>query len=90
VLRDQDAQLDRLGESITRQRDISIAIGDELDEHALMLDEVDERVDRHQGALDRARGRLDRVVKTAKQHWSLVVITILILVLIILIGVTKK
>ena len=90
MLRDQDAQLDRLGESITRQRDISIAIGDELDEHALMLDEVDERVDRHQGALDRARGRLDRVVKTAKQHWSLVVITILILVLIILIGVTKK
>jgi syntaxin 8 len=33
VLAEQDEQLDRLGESISRQRELSIQIGDELDEH---------------------------------------------------------
>src|ERR1700712_1589558 len=46
VLAEQDDQLDRLGVSIGRQRELSIAIGDELDDHAMLLDDVDSRVDR--------------------------------------------
>jgi len=90
VLASQDEQLDRLGESISRQRDLSIQIGDELDNQALLLDEVDERVDRHQSTLDRARGRLARVVKGARDHWGLTIIIVLIVVLVILIAVTKR
>ncbi|PNS18463.1 hypothetical protein CAC42_6280 [Sphaceloma murrayae] len=61
VLRDQDDQLDRLGESIGRQRDLSIQMGNELDDQAVLLDDVDQGVDRHQGTLDRARGRLGKI-----------------------------
>lgn len=89
VLREQDEQLDRLGESIGRQRDLSIQIGDELDDHAMLLDEVDERVDRHQGQLDRAGKRLGNFARKARENWSLTTIVVLIIVLVLLIVITK-
>lgn len=89
VLADQDEQLDQLGASIGRQRDISIQIGSELDDHAMMLEEVDERVDRHQSQLDRARGRLGKVARKAKDNWSMTTIIVLIVILVLLIVITK-
>ncbi|OCK90665.1 uncharacterized protein K441DRAFT_578796 [Cenococcum geophilum 1.58] len=89
VMREQDAQLDRLGESIGRQRELSMQIGDELDGQVLLLDEVDEGVDRHQGQFRRARGRLERVGRKARDNWSLTVIVVLIVVLVLLIVVLK-
>jgi syntaxin 8 len=89
VLADQDEALDRLGESISRQRDLSIQIGDELDEHVQMLDEVDGRVDRHQSALDKARRNLGNVARTAKDNMSMTIIIVLIVVLVLLIAILK-
>ncbi|ODM19592.1 hypothetical protein SI65_04577 [Aspergillus cristatus] len=89
VLRDQDDQLDRLGESIGRQHQLSIQIGDELDGHIALLDEVDEGVDRHQTRLDRAKKGLDKVRRSAGDNWSLMTIVGLIIILIILIVILK-
>ncbi|KAF2813571.1 uncharacterized protein BDZ99DRAFT_460783, partial [Mytilinidion resinicola] len=85
VLNEQDEQLDRLGQSIGRQRELSMHIGDELDGQALLLDEVDEGVDRHAGQFRRARGRLERVSRKARENWSLTVIVVLIIILVLLI-----
>ncbi|KAG5982962.1 hypothetical protein E4U55_001014 [Claviceps digitariae] len=60
IMEDQDEQLDRLGESIGRQREISMQIGDELDNHVTLLDEMDAVVDRHQSRLDRAKSVLGK------------------------------
>lgn len=68
VMDEQDESLDRLSTSIRTQRELSIQIGDELDDHVRLLDGVDELVDRHQTRLNRARRRLDRVAETAKEH----------------------
>ncbi|EON61263.1 hypothetical protein W97_00476 [Coniosporium apollinis CBS 100218] len=89
VLREQDEQLDQLGESIGRQRELSMQIGDELDGQALLLDDVDEGVDRHQGQLDRAKKRLGRVGRRARENWSLSVIVVLIVILVLLIVILK-
>lgn len=89
VLADQDEALDRLGESIGRQRELSMQIGDELDEHVQMLDEVDGRVDRHQSTLDRARRNLGSVARTAKDNMSMTIIFVLIVILVLLIVVLK-
>ena len=89
VIAEQDDQLDRLGMSIGRQREISIAIGDELDDHAMLLDDVDSRVDRHQGQLDGAGRRLAGVARKAKENWSMTTIIVLIVVLVLLIVITK-
>ncbi|KAF2706753.1 SNARE complex subunit [Pleomassaria siparia CBS 279.74] len=89
VIRDQDEQLDRLGQSIGRQRELSMQIGDELEGQVLLLDEVEEGVDRHTAQFRRARGRLDRFTRKAKDNWSLTMIVVLIIILVLLIAITK-
>ncbi|KAF9882935.1 hypothetical protein FE257_004870 [Aspergillus nanangensis] len=89
TLRDQDEQLDRLGQSIGRQHQLSIQIGDELDGHVELLDEMDGDVVRHQSRLDGARRRLDKIRKSAKENWSMMTIIGLIIVLVILIVLLK-
>ncbi|KID88768.1 SNARE complex subunit [Metarhizium guizhouense ARSEF 977] len=89
ILDEQDEQLDRLGESIGRQRDISIQIGDELDSHVAILDEMDTTVDRYQGRLDRAKGALGKVAKGAGENKQMTAIVVLIIILILLIAILK-
>lgn len=87
VLRDQDEQLDTLGQSIGRQRMLGIQMGNEMDEQNQLLDDVESGVDRHQSTLDRARTRLGNVARKSKGNWSWITIGILIVVLILLIAV---
>lgn len=89
TMRDQDDQLDRLGESIGRQHQLSIQIGDELEGHIELLDGVDEDVERHQGRLNNARGRVDRIRRKAGDNWSMMTIIGLIIILVILIVILK-
>ena len=88
-MREQDDQLDNLGRSISRQRELSIQIGDELDSQVEMLDDVDEHVERHQTRLDGARKRLGTVARKAKDNKQLTIILILIIILILLIIILK-
>jgi syntaxin 8 len=89
VLREQDTHLDSLGESIGRQHQLSIQIGDELEGQVALLDDVDNNVDRHQGRIDTARRRLDKIRRKAGDNWSLMTIVGLIIILVILIVILK-
>ncbi|KUI73888.1 Syntaxin-61 [Cytospora mali] len=89
VLREQDEQLDRLGESISRQRELSMQIGDELDDQVAMLEDQEGLVDRHQGRLDRARRQVGKMARSAGDNKQMVAIVVLIVTLILLIAVLK-
>ncbi|KAI8958420.1 v-SNARE [Daldinia sp. FL1419] len=89
ILDQQDEQLDALGASIARQRELSMQIGDELDEHVAMLDDVDGAVDRHQGRLDRAKRQVGKMTRAAGDSKQMIAIIILIIVLILLIAILK-
>jgi syntaxin 8 len=89
VMREQDDQLDQLGESIGRQHQLSIQIGDELDGHVALLDGMDGDVERHQNRLDGARRRLDHFRRKAGDNWSMMTIIGLIILLVILIVILK-
>ncbi|KAK2069854.1 hypothetical protein P8C59_004400 [Phyllachora maydis] len=89
ILSEQDAQLDALGASISRQRELSMQIGDELDSQVLMLDESERIVDRHQGRLDRARRQVGRFARSAGESKQMMVIVILIVILVLLIIILK-
>lgn len=90
VLQAQDDQLDRLGESIGRQRDLSIQIGDELDDHIQILDDVEVHVDRHQTRLDGARRQLGNVAQRARDNKQITIILVLIIILVLLIVILKN
>ena len=68
VCTDQDVHLDTLSRSITRQRDLSVQINDELDVHTGLLEELDHDLDNTESRLGRASQRLGRVAKGAKEH----------------------
>ncbi|KAF4977533.1 hypothetical protein FZEAL_5967 [Fusarium zealandicum] len=89
ILEQQDEQLDRLGESIGRQRELSMQIGDELDSHVAMLDEVEGVTDRHQSRLDRASRSLGKVARSAKDNKQITTIVVLIIILVLLIAILK-
>ena len=89
ILEQQDEQLDRLGESIGRQRELSMRIGDELDSHVAMLDEVEGVTDRQQSRLDRASRMLGKVAKGAGENKQMTAIVVLIIILVLLIAVLK-
>ncbi|KAI6780312.1 syntaxin 8 [Emericellopsis cladophorae] len=89
ILDDQDEQLDRLGESIGRQRDLSMQIGDELDSHVAMLDEVESATDRHQSRLDRASRAVNKVARSASDNKQITAIVVLIIILVLLIAILK-
>ena len=68
IMLEQDESLDRLSESIGRQRELSIQIGDELDSQGELLGDLDERLDRSRSRLDGANRRLNRFSKKAKEN----------------------
>ena len=68
MMNDQDVHLDRLSQSINRQRDLSLQINDELDVHTGLLEELDHELDHTGSRLSRARRGLDRVAKGAKDN----------------------
>lgn len=89
ILRDQDDQLDRLGESISRQRELSMQIGDELDGQVALLEDQEALIDRHSSRLDRGRRQLGRIARTAGESKQMIAIIALIVILILLIAVLK-
>ncbi|KAK0390019.1 hypothetical protein NLU13_3592 [Sarocladium strictum] len=89
ILEEQDEQLDRLGESIGRQRELSMQIGDELDSHVAMLDEVEGVTDRHISRLDRAKRTLGKVSRSAGENKQMTAIVVLIIILVLLIAILK-
>ena len=68
IMDDQDVHLDELSRSITRQRDISLQINDELDVHTGLLEGLDHELDRTDSRLTQARRKLDRVARGAKEN----------------------
>ncbi|KAF3348432.1 Phosphatidylinositide phosphatase SAC2 [Verticillium dahliae VDG2] len=70
-------------------RDEPMQIGDELDSHVAMLDDVDAATDRHQGRLDRARRNLNKVARSAGESKQMMTIIALIIILVLLIAVLK-
>lgn len=86
---EQDEQLDALGQSIGRQRELSMQIGDELDDHVAMLDETERVVDRHQSRLDRARKQVGRIARAGGENKQMTAIVVLIVILVLLIAVLK-
>ncbi|KAK6331718.1 hypothetical protein TWF718_002263 [Orbilia javanica] len=89
IMEEQDDTLDRLSESISRQRELSIQIGDELDSQGELLDDLDDGVDRAQRRMTGARKRLDTFARKAKDNGSMVTIVVLIIVLVLLIALLK-
>lgn len=68
LLLDQDRNLDMLGDAVSRQRELGLLIGDELDSHVQLIEETDEMVDRTDTRLRHAQKRLNHVGRRVKDN----------------------
>ncbi|CEI88428.1 hypothetical protein RMCBS344292_02818 [Rhizopus microsporus] len=86
IIDDQDQDLDHLSEAIRRQRELGLMIGDELETHAILIDETEEMVDRTDERLRRAKKKLDYVGRKVKDNKSICIVIALILIFFILVA----
>jgi hypothetical protein len=67
-LTEQDTQLETLSHSIRRQRELSENIGNELDVHTGLLEDLESGLDNTAIRLGGARRKLDAVAKGARDN----------------------
>jgi len=82
IMRDQDDGLDILAASIARQKNMGLAIGNELDDQDEMLDELGDAMDRTDQRLTRTTGQVMQVTEKAKSGGMCCCIVLLILAII--------
>lgn len=93
LLNEQDAELDKLSESVARQREIGIAISDELTQHTALLEQLEHDVDHTTDRMSSTNRMLRRVANARSNRRCkicvCVTITLLLLAVFILLAATK-
>jgi len=89
MMDEQDTHLETLSHSIRRQRELSENIGNELDVHTGLLEDLESGLDNTAIRLGHARRKLDTVAKRIRDNCSTVTIASLVIILLILIIVFK-
>ncbi|CAO3683987.1 unnamed protein product [Umbelopsis vinacea] len=89
MMDDQDRNLDMLGDAVSRQRELGLLIGDELDSHVQLIEETDEMVDRTDTRLRHAQKRLNHVGRRVKDNKSICIVIALIIILFSLIAIFR-
>ncbi|KAK3814105.1 MAG: hypothetical protein J3Q66DRAFT_345643 [Benniella sp.] len=88
IFDDQDQNLDRLSQSLSRQREVGLTINQELDSQIDMLDDTEHLVDRTTHHLGLARKQLTKIANRTKGcpgcgPWMIIFMLVFILVLVI-------
>ncbi|CAO3574837.1 unnamed protein product [Mortierella alpina] len=84
LMQEQDQQLDGVMHTVLNMRDIASTMNTELADQSMLLDDLDEHVDRTAGSLQKAMRRMNHFIKQNEETKSSCCIGILIIVLIIL------
>eukprot|EP00039_Didymoeca_costata_P018243 m.332721 g.332721 ORF g.332721 m.332721 type:complete len:238 (+) comp16995_c0_seq1:125-838(+) len=82
VMREQDKGIDLLAESIARQKQMGLRIGNELEDQNEMLDELGEAMDNTDRRLVQETGHVVKVTERAKSSGMMCCIVLLILAII--------
>eukprot|EP00051_Salpingoeca_urceolata_P019059 m.273437 g.273437 ORF g.273437 m.273437 type:complete len:245 (+) comp19339_c0_seq15:236-970(+) len=85
IMREQDTQLEEVGQTISNLKSMGRMIGDELDDQNDLLDDFDTEMDHTQSRLMQTMRKLDRALAITKDGKQSCCICLLLLVLIILI-----
>lgn len=78
-MQEQDRILDMLDESVMKQKEIAIDIGDEIDDHILMLDALESQVESTTARVEKATARVKKITKKSSTPilWCIIVILLI-------------
>ncbi|KAJ3116025.1 Syntaxin-6 [Phlyctochytrium bullatum] len=87
IIRQQDAQLDEVLDTVGNLKEVAVVMGKELDDQTRLLEEVESHVDTTKGKLDMGMKRLREFINAnadKKQQWTICgLITALVILLIL-------
>ncbi|KAG7393672.1 hypothetical protein PHYPSEUDO_004435 [Phytophthora pseudosyringae] len=84
IMKDQDQQLDLIGQGVSNLRNYSLTVKDETELHVRLLNEIDDDVSRVTDGLESEGARAARVAKQSNNTKLYLVILVLVVILIFL------
>jgi hypothetical protein len=84
IMKEQDEALDDISDELKTIKYIAIKIGDEMDEHNVLLDDLKDNIDNTNSRVNAANKKIDLISRISENKYS-VIIAILIIILIIMI-----
>jgi len=82
IMREQDAELEVLGQSVRKLGDMGRQIGDEIQLQGQMIEELSDNVDRTTTRIDAAKRKINTLINQSKDKCMTALIIILILTLV--------
>eukprot|EP00164_Ancoracysta_twista_P002782 GFYU01003699.1.p1 GENE.GFYU01003699.1~~GFYU01003699.1.p1 ORF type:complete len:253 (-),score=56.86 GFYU01003699.1:126-884(-) len=84
TIQDQDRSLDLLSRTIGNTKEIGLAIGDELDLHKNLLDDIDRGVDHNRDKMAKESSRMAKITRKSKSTGLFCCMVLLIVLFIVL------
>ncbi|KAH3664133.1 hypothetical protein OGAPHI_004847 [Ogataea philodendri] len=88
-LLNQDEIVNSLSQSVNRQHEMSLAIGDEVDDHMVLLDDLETGISRANAKLIRGQSNIARFTRQLKEHGDWFTIFVLVVIMLILLVILK-
>ncbi|XP_062515032.1 syntaxin-6-like [Corticium candelabrum] len=85
MINQQDEQLDVVGQSVGVLKQMGEQIGDELEEQAVMLDDLDNDMDRTDNKLKGVMRKVDRALKLSDDKKQCCVILVLVIIIVVIV-----
>ncbi|RKO96472.1 hypothetical protein CXG81DRAFT_12572 [Caulochytrium protostelioides] len=88
LMRRQDDQLDQVMHTVGNMKEVAYVIGRELEDQAVLLDDLEVKVDSASGKLQLGMNRMRDFIKSnsdTKQQWTIICLIIVLIILIILV-----
>ncbi|KAG7877389.1 hypothetical protein KL938_004145 [Ogataea parapolymorpha] len=85
----QDEIINSLSQSVNRQHEMSLQIGDEVGNHMVLLDDLESGISRANAKIIRGRTNIDRFRQKLKEHGDWFTIFVLVIIMFILLVVLK-
>jgi len=89
ALRSQDDQIEELGKAVRNTKHVALAINDEVDLQARLLDDLDSAVDHTESYMKFARRKLEQVSRKSGSCKYILVIILLMVLLAVIISMSK-
>jgi len=89
IIRDQDEGLDVLSKILSRQKQVGLTIGDEVDAQNEMLEDIQEGVDRTHVRISRETRNIERVDRKDKTWFLWLIMSLLLVAIVVIICIPK-
>lgn len=85
IMKEQDEMLDDISHELKTIKHIAISIGDEMDEHNVLLDNLKDNIDNTNLRVNAANKKIDLISKISENKYTCIIIFLIIILIIMII-----